>query len=100
MLELVDKQLQQWLNVYVQMVLRVRLVVYVGLVLIDQYLAKLNILGDSCANFPCKNGGGCSTLSTDAGTGWSTYRCVCPPGFYGQNCDIGRRNTDESNFEI
>ncbi|CAF4738569.1 unnamed protein product, partial [Rotaria magnacalcarata] len=23
----------------------------------------------------------------DTGTDWSAYRCVCPPGIYGQNCD-------------
>ena len=45
------------------------------------------ILGDSCTNFPCRNGAGCASLLTDAGTGWSAYRCNCPPGFYGQNCD-------------
>ncbi|CAF3197195.1 unnamed protein product [Rotaria sp. Silwood2] len=44
-------------------------------------------LRDSCANFLCKNGAGCKTLLTDTSTNWSAYRCVCPPGFYGQNCD-------------
>ncbi|CAF3959121.1 unnamed protein product, partial [Rotaria sordida] len=45
------------------------------------------VWGDSCANFPCKNGAGCQTLLTDTNTNWAAYRCVCPPGFYGQNCD-------------
>ncbi|CAF3727659.1 unnamed protein product [Rotaria sordida] len=44
-------------------------------------------LRDSCARSPCKNGGGCTTLLVDTGTSWSAYRCVCPPGIYGQNCD-------------
>ncbi|CAF4413717.1 unnamed protein product, partial [Adineta steineri] len=44
-------------------------------------------LRDSCVNFPCKNGGACTTLLTNTGTNWSAYRCVCPPGIYGQNCD-------------
>ncbi|CAF4786385.1 unnamed protein product [Rotaria socialis] len=44
-------------------------------------------LRDSCAISPCKNGGGCTTLLVDTGTDWSAYRCVCPPGIYGQNCD-------------
>ncbi|CAF4553802.1 unnamed protein product [Rotaria sp. Silwood1] len=44
-------------------------------------------LRDSCANSPCKHGGGCTTLLVDTGTSWSAYRCVCPPGIYGQNCD-------------
>ncbi|CAM4742153.1 unnamed protein product [Rotaria magnacalcarata] len=44
-------------------------------------------LRDSCANFPCKHGGACNTLFADTGTMWSAYQCVCPPGFYGTNCD-------------
>ncbi|CAF3778690.1 unnamed protein product [Adineta steineri] len=44
-------------------------------------------LRDSCATLPCKNGGGCTTLLADTGNNWSAYRCICPPGFYGQNCD-------------
>jgi len=58
------------------------------------------ILGDSCANFPCKNGGGCANLYTDTGTGWSAYRCTCPSGFYGQNCDTRRRHNDDYSFVL
>jgi len=32
---------------------------------------------------------------TATSTNWSTYRCVCPPGFYGQNCDTGRKDNYE-----
>ncbi|CAF1091235.1 unnamed protein product [Adineta ricciae] len=46
-------------------------------------------LRDSCTKLPCKNGGGCTTLIADTGTNWSAYRCICPPGMYGQNCDTG-----------
>jgi len=101
MVLLVDRQLQQWLNVYVQLVLLVLLAVYVCLSLfffIVNQVQKLNILDDSCANFPCKNGGSCATLLTDTGTIWSAYRCSCPPGFYGQNCDTGKRNHYENSF--
>jgi hypothetical protein len=52
---------------------------------------EMNCLGDSCATLPCKNGGGCTTLLADTGTNWSAYRCVCPSGIYGQNCDTSKR---------
>ncbi|UJR15629.1 hypothetical protein I4U23_002566 [Adineta vaga] len=44
-------------------------------------------LRDSCTKLPCQRGGGCTTLLADTGTNWSAYRCICPPGVYGQNCD-------------
>jgi hypothetical protein len=50
----------------------------------------MNVLGDSCTRLPCKNSGGCITLLADTGTNWSAYRCICPSGVYGQNCDTGK----------
>jgi hypothetical protein len=39
--------------------------------------------GPCTPNVPCLNGGTC--LATESGA----YRCVCPPGISGQNCEIG-----------
>jgi hypothetical protein len=98
MVEFVDKQLQQWLNVYVQQVLQAQRVVYVCLFFIGKSLLKESILDDSCANIPCKHGAGCANSLADTGTIWSAYRCICPPGFYGQNCDTRRGNNFEDVF--
>jgi hypothetical protein len=40
-----------------------------------------------CAAFPCRNGGICVS-----GGGSAPYACVCPPAFYGKNCQY---NVDE-----
>ena len=58
----------------------------------------MNYLGDSCVTLPCKNGGGCTTLLADTGTTWSAYRCVCPLGVYGQNCDSSKYKILIENF--
>jgi hypothetical protein len=75
----------------VQLVLLVRLVIYVCVFFLDNHVFILINLGDSCATFPCKNGAGCTNLLTATSTNWSAYRCVCPLGFYGQNCETSKK---------
>jgi hypothetical protein len=41
-----------------------------------------------CAAFPCRNGGICVSDTSQA----KNYKCVCPPAFYGGNCQY---NVDE-----
>lgn len=38
---------------------------------------------DECMYFPCKHGGTC--VNNDG-----SYRCICPPGFTGPTCDLGK----------
>ena len=40
--------------------------------------------GDPCRSSPC-NGGKC--IATERGDG---YKCACPEGFYGENCEKGK----------
>lgn len=87
MVALVDKWRQVLSNVYVSMVSQDQRAIYVCLNCFYCEIFLRVLLGDSCANFPCKNGAGCASLFTDIGMGWSAYRCTCPPGFYEQNCD-------------
>ena len=44
------------------------------------YFCLLDI--DLCSSSPCKNGGTCVDVTI-------RYECHCPPGFSGQNCEIG-----------
>ena len=39
-----------------------------------------------CDSSPCVNGT-CTDLINN-------YRCTCAPGFYGRNCDIGKRDVN------
>ena len=41
---------------------------------------------DECGSSPCVNGT-CTDLINN-------YRCTCAPGFYGRNCDIGKRDVN------
>ena len=38
---------------------------------------------DECKNNPCKNGGKCTNTH-------GSYRCSCPSGFSGKNCENGK----------
>ena len=38
---------------------------------------------NECLNNPCKNGGTCYNNE-------ASYHCVCPTGWTGQNCKIGK----------
>ena len=40
---------------------------------------------DDCKDNPCNNGGTCQD-------GIASYRCVCPPGFTGHDCEKSRIN--------
>jgi hypothetical protein len=38
---------------------------------------------DECLSFPCKNGGSCYDNV-------GSYSCICPPGWEGPTCEIGK----------
>ena len=48
--------------------------------LIEVSVYGLQHLRDQCLSNPCDNGGTCQTNST-------FYDCICPPNWYGSNCD-------------
>ena len=39
-------------------------------------------------------------MLADTGTPWSAYRCVCPPGIYGQNCDTREIKLDKIGVDL
>ncbi|KAM7428809.1 hypothetical protein ABFA07_020265 [Porites harrisoni] len=40
---------------------------------------------NACSNYPCQNGGTCQSGFTK-----KRYRCLCQPGWKGENCAYGR----------
>ena len=49
-----------------------------------------NDLVDHCVDAElCKNGGICSNDGSDRG-----YECLCLPGFYGDNCEIRKYDSE------
>ena len=51
-----------------------------GISLIEVSVYGLQHLRDQCLSNPCDNGGTCQTNGT-------FYDCICPPNWYGSNCD-------------
>ena len=49
---------------------------------------------NACTSSPCPSNANCSSLSE------TDFRCVCPPGYTGANCETGQRLTPQLHIYI
>ena len=47
---------------------------------------------DACTNHTCENGATCKV------TGKDSYRCQCPNGYFGDNCEKGTADKNGKNW--
>ena len=53
----------------------------------------MELFGRACKKMPCANGGECMEDEFDLDA--MQYKCICPSGIYGKNCQFKKRKFRE-----